>query len=145
MPVKKILVPVDFSEPSGKALDHAIGMAKTYGAKIELVHVYHVPALGPYAESLPVEYSQGMREEAQSQLDTWFGRVRDAGVDGEAHLIEGSPAREIVELARQLRVDHIVSGTRGLTGLKHLMLRSVANRTVRLARCPVTTIPADRE
>ena len=147
MPVEKILVPVDFSEPSGKALDHAIGMAKTYGAKIELVHVYHVPALpyGPQAEPLPVEYSEGLRKGAQSQLGTWFGRVRDAGVGGEAHLIEGSPAHEIVELARRLKVDQIVIGTRGLTGLKHLMLGSVADRTVRLAHCPVTTVPADGE
>ena len=125
----------------------AIGMARTFGAKIELVHGYHVPRLpyGPYAEPLPVGYSQGMRNGAQSQLDKWFSRVRDVGVDGEAHLIEGSPAHEIVELAQRLGVDQIVIGTRGLTGLKHLMLGSVADRTVRLAHCPVTTVPADGE
>ncbi|MEE9278617.1 MAG: universal stress protein [Myxococcota bacterium] len=145
MAVEKILVPVDFSEPSGKALDHAIALAKTSGAKIELTHVYHVPAIpsGPYAEPLPVEYSQAMRKGAQSELDAWLGRVRDAGVEGESHLIEGSPAHEIIELARRLGADQIVIGTRGLTGLKHLMLGSVADRTVRLAHCPVTTVPVD--
>ena len=144
MPAEKILVPVDFSEPSGKALDHAIAAAKPSGAKIELVHVCHIPAIssGPFAEPLP-EYSRVMRKRARSELDAWLGRVRDAGVEGEAHLIEGSPAQEIVELARRLGVDEIVIGTRGLTGLKHLTLGSVAERTVRLAHCPVTTVPAD--
>ena len=147
IPVDRILVPVDFSEPAGKALDHAITLAKTFGAKIDLLHVYHVPVTvaGPYAEPLPVAYMDGIRKSAEAQLDSWLGRVRDAGVSGESHLTEGAAAHEIVECARQLQVDQIVIGTRGLTGLKHLMLGSVADRTVRLAHCPVTTVPADEE
>lgn len=147
MPTNKILVPVDFSEPSGRALDHALELARLFNATIELLHVYHLAIIpsGPYAEPLPVEYSQGLRKSAQAELAAWLERVKAAGVSGEAHLVEGAPAHEIVEAARRLGADQIVIGTRGLTGLKHLMLGSVADRVVRSAHCPVTTVPADGE
>ncbi len=50
--MERILVPVDFSDPSGRALEHAIDLAKTFGAKIDLIHVYHAPVAisRPYAE-----------------------------------------------------------------------------------------------
>ena len=143
--MERILVPVDFSDPSGRALEHAIDLAKTFGAKIDLIHVYHAPVAisGPYAEPLPAAYNEGVRKAAQTELDQWLGRVTAAGISGEAHLLEGSAPMEIVDAAVRLGSDQIVIGTRGLTGLKHLMLGSVAERTVRLARCPVTTVPAE--
>jgi nucleotide-binding universal stress UspA family protein len=145
MPVERILVPVDFSEPSGKALEHAIVLAKTFGAKIDLIHVYRVPVAvsGPYAEPLPTGYNEGIRKAARVELDKWLERVTSAGVTANAHLVEGAPSHEIVQAAGRLQADQIVIGTRGLTGIKHLMLGSVADRTVRLAPCPVTTVPGD--
>ncbi len=143
MPLERILVPVDFSEPSAKALEHAVTLAKSFGAKIDLIHVYRVPVAvtGPYAEPLPTGYNEGIRKAAQVELDKWLERVTSAGITGSAHLLEGPPAQEIVRAAERLKADQIVIGTRGLTGIKHLMLGSVADRTVRLAPCPVTTVP----
>ncbi len=143
MPLERILVPVDFSEPSAKALEHAVTLAKSFGAKIDLIHVYRVPVAvtGPYAEPLPTGYNEGIRKAAQVELDKWLERVTSAGIGGNTHLFEGPPAQEIVRAAERLQADQIVIGTRGLTGIKHLMLGSVADRTVRLAPCPVTTVP----
>ncbi len=145
MPLERILVPVDFSEPSAKALEHAITLAKSFGAKIDVIHVYRISVAvsGPYAEPLPTGYNEGIRKGAQAELDKWLERVTSAGITGDAHLLEGSPAQEIVRAAERLKADQIVIGTRGLTGIKHLMLGSVADRTVRLAPCPVTTVPED--
>lgn len=145
MPLERILVPVDFSDPSAKALEHAITLAKSFGAKIDVIHVYRIPVAvsGPYAEPLPTGYNEGIRKAAQVELDKWLERVTSVGITGDAHLFEGAPAQEIVRAAERLKADQIVIGTRGLTGIKHLMLGSVADRTVRLAPCPVTTVPGD--
>jgi nucleotide-binding universal stress UspA family protein len=61
----------------------------------------------------------------------------------EGHAIEGSPSEVIVTMAKQCAADLIVMGTRGLTGLKHVALGSVAERTIRAAPCPVLAVKAD--
>jgi nucleotide-binding universal stress UspA family protein len=64
-----------------------------------------------------------------------------AGVDAQLHLRPGHPVTEIVAMAEELHVDLIVMGTRGRTGLAHLVLGSVAERVTRTAPCPVMTVP----
>ncbi len=66
-----------------------------------------------------------------------------AGIAVETHLTEGANAHAIVETAKKVNADLIVMGTRGLSGLKHVMLGSVAERTIRISPCPVLTVKDD--
>lgn len=143
--IKKILVPVDFSEHSKQALDIAVGLAKTLSAEVHLVHVLHYPVqvAAPGQMAIPADLWTEIRDAAARKLEKTTKTVEGEGIKAESHLSEGPNAHSIVELAEKLGVDLIVMGTRGLSGLKHVMLGSVAERTVRLAHCPVLTVKAD--
>jgi nucleotide-binding universal stress UspA family protein len=98
--------------------------------------------LSPYGPALPDNTHQALRESAQSRIGADRDRVHEAGVKVNAHLSADVPSHAIVEAAKELDVDLIVMGTRGLTGLRHVLLGSVAERTVRAVSCPVITVPA---
>jgi nucleotide-binding universal stress UspA family protein len=140
--IKTILVPVDFSTHSRSALEYAIGLAKTFGAKVHLVHAYHLPiqVATPEQIAMPTDLWAAIRDAAARRLDKSAELVTAAGLSVETHLTEGNPSSAVVELATKLGADLIVMGTRGLSGLKHVLLGSVAERTVRLAPCPVLTL-----
>ncbi len=70
-------------------------------------------------------------------------KIEAEGVPAEASVSSEFPPQAIVEMAKDIGADLIVMGTRGLTGIKHVMLGSVAERTVRLAPCPVLTVKAE--
>lgn len=74
-----------------------------------------------------------------------MARVEGAGLACETHVLHGPAADAIAEAARTFQVDLVVMGTRGLTGLKHVLLGSVAERTVRTVPCPVLTVRAREE
>lgn len=143
--IKTILVPVDFSDHSTKALHTAIDLAKTMGASIHLTHVLHFPVqvAAPGQIEIPQDLWSQIRDSAARKLDKTSKTVSSEGVTVETHLTEGANAHAIVELAEKLGADLIVMGTRGLSGLKHVMLGSVAERTVRMAHCPVMTVKAE--
>ena len=145
--IKTILVPIDFSEHSKKATETAIGLAKTLGAGIHLTHVLHFPVqvAAPGTVAIPQDLWRQIRDAAARKLDKASQTVSIEGVTVETHLTEGANAQAIIEVAGKIGADLIVMGTRGLSGLKHVMLGSVAERTVRLARCPVMTVKTDNE
>jgi nucleotide-binding universal stress UspA family protein len=140
--IRNILVPTDYSPHAAKALDYAIGLAKTFNAKISLVHSYHIAV--PMAVPDPVIVPQGFWEEARKRaneaLEELKGKVEEEGLSCETHVSAEPPFQAITDIAASAEVDLIVMGTRGLTGLKHVLLGSVAERTVRLAQCPVITV-----
>lgn len=141
--IQKILVPVDFSEHSAKALEMAIAMAKAFdGATLHLLHCYHIQPVGvsPYGIVLPEAFDRDIREAASRQLDDWRQKAVAAGVKAEAHLSSMFPSVAIVDTADEIGADLVVMGTRGLSGLKHVLLGSVAERTLRAATCPVLTV-----
>jgi len=142
MRIERILVPVDFSECSREAVDHAIDIARIFGSEIHLVHSYRLNPGGimPYGPTLPVDVYDGLRASAGEELTKVRDRVVDADVHCEIHLSQDVPSNAVVNAAKELRVDLIVMGTRGLSGLKHILLGSVAERTVRFAPCPVLTV-----
>jgi nucleotide-binding universal stress UspA family protein len=144
MDVRSILVPYDFSADADVALERAIELAKVFGARLHLLHVFHQPVevLSPYEIALPVTLIEEVREAAARRLAPVAQRARDAGVEVESQVREGSPSEQIEAEARSLGVDLVVMGTRGYTGLKHVLLGSVAERTVRHAPCPVLTVKA---
>ena len=145
MNIQKILVPIDFSEHSKHAVHTAIGLAKTLGAEIHLAHVLHYPVqiAAPGQVAIPQDLWTEIRDAAGRKLEKASQTISGEGVSVETHLTEGANAHAIVDLAENISADLIVMGTRGLSGLKHVMLGSVAERTVRLAHCPVMTVKAD--
>jgi nucleotide-binding universal stress UspA family protein len=142
MELNQILVPIDFSVHSERALDTAIALAKRYGARVHLLHAYHLPVTVATPEQIviPRDFWRSVRDAATEKLESSADRVQAEGVAVESHLTEDSPAPAIVEAAEKLEVDLIVMGTRGNTGLKHVLLGSVAERTLRTAPCPVLTV-----
>ena len=137
-----ILVPVDFSDHSKEALDTAIQIAHLFGSTIHLLHCYHIQTAGisPYGIVLPEGYYADIRDAAAKQLSDWHELVSNEGIQTESILSADSPSVAINLTAEEIGADLIVMGTRGLAGLKHAMLGSVAERVVRLAPCPVLTV-----
>jgi nucleotide-binding universal stress UspA family protein len=139
-----LLVPVDFSDHSAAALDLAIELARAAQGTIHLLHAYEVPlgAIPPYGIALPGALLEQVRDAAARRLEKSAQGVVAAGVRCEPHVLHAAPAEAIADAAASVGADLVVMGTRGLTGVKHVLLGSVAERTVRIAPCPVLTIRA---
>ena len=140
--MEKILVPVDFSDHSSRALDYALELAKKFGSEVRLLHSYpiNVAGISPYGLVLPESFDRDIREAAAKQLDEWAARAREAGIEVKTTVTPQFPSEAIARQAEEVGADLIVMGTRGLTGLKHVMLGSVAERTLRISPCPVLTL-----
>lgn len=142
MSFRKILVPVDFSDSSARALETARELAKALGSKLLLLHCYQVNpgAVSPYGIVLPEGFDREVREAAAKHLEEWRDKAAADGVEVDAQLTSTFPSMGIVDTATEENVDLIVMGTRGLSGIKHVLLGSVAERTLRVAPCPVLTV-----
>jgi nucleotide-binding universal stress UspA family protein len=141
---KKILVPVDFSEHSTAALEAAIELASVFDSKLHLLHCYQIQPGGvsPYGIAIPSGYFADIRDAAAQQLAEWQEKHVPAAIPVDISIMSDTPSVTIVTTAKEIGADLIVMGTRGLSGFKHVMLGSVAERTVRLAPCPVMTVHA---
>ena len=143
--LETILMPTDFSEPSQRALEYATSLARRLGASLHLLHVVYFPleaAASPegYWVDLTNVRSQ-MRAEAESQIQALAASLQ--GIKVTTQVVEGtSPARAIIQAAKERPAQMIVMGTHGRGGVSHLLLGSVAERVVRTARCPVMTVSA---
>ena len=144
MEIRRIVVPIDFSEHSQRALDEAVGLALKFDAELHLLHCYQLFSIGaagaPYNVIPPEDFERAIREGAQQTLSEWRQKASAKKVRVHEHLVAGVPSEGIAELANTLGADLIVMGTRGLSGLKHVLLGSVAERTIRIAPCPVLTV-----
>jgi nucleotide-binding universal stress UspA family protein len=140
--VQKILVAVDFSEYADSVLDVAVEFAKQLSAELHLVHAFDVriPLVTPYEVAIPTAFIEEAREAAASKLAALIRKVAEDGVTATSHLSEVPAASAIVDLAEEIGADLIIMGTRGHTGLKHVLLGSVAERTLRHAPCSVLTV-----
>jgi nucleotide-binding universal stress UspA family protein len=143
--IRNILVPTDFSDHSGVAVDYGIQMAKALASKIHFLHAYYVamPLLTDVPYVLPESVLEKIRKDAGERLAALSRRASQEGVPCETHLSPIHPTAALLELAGSLPADLIVMGTHGFTGLKHVALGSVAERAVRLAPCPVMTVKKD--
>jgi nucleotide-binding universal stress UspA family protein len=143
--IRTILVAVDFSPDSDRALEVAADLATTFGARLHLVHAYYVPALAlsPYGAAVPQGVWDDLRSGARRELEARREKLAARNLGAEAHLTTGPVSDAICESARELGADLLVMGTRGRTGLAHVLLGSVAERTLRGAPCPVLTVKAD--
>jgi universal stress protein A len=145
--VDTILVPTDFSADAEKALETATDIAKAFGgAKIAVLHAYHVdiPMVSPMAGgySLPTGFYEELRAQATARVDEVVGGLSAGGVEATGVVLQEPAALAVVDQAEKLSADLIVMGTRGNTGLKHVVLGSIAERVVRTAPCSVLTVKA---
>lgn len=144
--VKRILVPMDFSNLSKDALPWATFMAEQFKAEVVLLHV---------VEKFPIDYLLGreltshatvpLMKQAEADLKrAATDLTKSIGIKISAAVREGKPHEEICEAAKALEVDLIVLTTHGYTGLKHVWLGSTAERVVRHASCPVLVVRATK-
>jgi nucleotide-binding universal stress UspA family protein len=141
--LKKILVPIDFSETSAQALPYAAAMARQFDAEIILLHVVEpllIPAGLGYMRSGVRDTDRNSEQIAKTNLhcvsEEFFGESDCARIMART----GAPHREITAAAKELGADLIVLTTHGYTGLKHVLLGSTAEQVVRHADCPVMVV-----
>lgn len=137
--LKSILVPIDFSDISRKALAYAVPFAKRFGAKITLLHVIApLPypselAFAPSREGFPIQA-------VEEKLADLAKQTVDLDLLNETRVNMGEPFEVITRVAREAKIDLIVITTHGYTGLKHVFMGSTAERVVRHAPCPVLVV-----
>lgn len=139
-----ILVPIDESNPSDRALEYALESHQV--DDITVVHVLDPAELDAYGGVEAgmmadfAELQEQRREDAESLMDDVRTRARAAGIDVATEILTGRPARTIVQYAEDNEVDHIVLGSHGRTGAGRILLGSVAETITRRSPVPVTII-----
>ena len=140
--LRKILVPVDFSTPSQKAIRYARPFAEQFGASLMLLHVIE-PIVYPvefgYLPVEPQEAEEQRLAEFQRRLKQ-LGAELGATVPVQTQVRIGRAWKEVVDAAKAQSTDLIVVATHGYTGLQHALLGSVAEKIVRHAPCPVLVV-----
>ena len=141
--IKKVLVPIDFSDYSKSALKYAVNFAKSFNAEIILVYVVE-PVI------YPPDFSMG--QIAMPSITTeWYDRAKDElqklakseikEIANVKTIIKtGKPFVEIIETAKEENIDLIIIATHGHSGVEHILFGSTAEKVVRKAPCPVLTL-----
>jgi nucleotide-binding universal stress UspA family protein len=139
--LSRILVAVDGSACADNAFESAIELAKKFGSKLYAIGVVHVPSmLGVDKETMRALEGQ-LQIEARLMLSKYYAFARSKyGIEIETILAQGSPSHVIVDTAKAKDVDLIVIGSRGLSGIKGLLLGSVSHDVVRSAKQPVLVV-----
>lgn len=150
---QKILVPLDGSDHSLKALDIAIQVAKKFGGKIMLVHVYSVAAVTsmvlepgiaggvPVFEPYDVSgFVEAARKTGNRILSDGEKKVKDARVEVDSLLKEGHIVQEIIRVAKESNFELIVMGARGVSHIKEMLLGSVSDGVMHHVTCPVLVV-----
>jgi nucleotide-binding universal stress UspA family protein len=135
---QRILVPIDFSDSSARALQHAAERGAESGGSLIVVHV--VPADYGWLEigrDESRDLDRSLQRQAADRLRAFADEHLGHNVAADLEVRIGQPAEEIVAAARESKCDSIVLSTRGLTGLDRYLIGSVADRVARLAPCPV--------
>ena len=141
--LKRMLVPVDFSDPSRAALALATDLASALGASVDVLHVIDLPGPAPFASEgyvpVPDEYRARVELDVKSRLTAWL-RSPGGTIPLSEHVVQGKPSIEIVRYARAHHSDLIVMGVQGGGKVPHWLMGRVAERVARSAPCPVVTV-----
>jgi nucleotide-binding universal stress UspA family protein len=146
MAIRRILLPVDYSACSGVALSSTLDLARTLDAEVDVIHVWDRPLYVP--ETVTVSHEgrsrslvDMIRENAEREMDEFMARAPvPAGVNVTRRLLSGAPAATILKELESGRYDLLCIGTHGRTGVRHMLLGSVAETLVRLSPVPVLTL-----
>ena len=142
---RSIVVGTDGSDTATQAVLQAVDLARSVGAKIELVSAYEPVAgqrLREERRQAPedLQWAINPREDVDATLETAAQVARDAGVTVDLYARQGDPADAILDVAEEQRSDLIVVGNRGMTGAKRFLLGSVPNKVSHHAPCSVLII-----
>jgi len=145
MKISNILVATDFSPSAARAVETAADSARHFQAQLVVLHAFRVdiPVASPLTGGgyvLPDGFFEHLAKEARLRVEKVAAELAAKGVSAVGIAVDRHPATAIVEEAKARKADLVVMGTRGLTGIKHLALGSVADRVVRTAPCPVLTV-----
>ncbi len=152
LPLRRIICPTDFSDPSYRALDVAAELATHFEAELLVVHVVRAIPVAPAATPIrsPASsaqadfdvsaYQEVVLERARLDLDDAIASRLSGQSNVRPIVIHGRPANAITDLAEKEHPDLLVIATHGRTGVKRFLFGSVAEKVVRTAPCPVLTI-----
>jgi nucleotide-binding universal stress UspA family protein len=145
--LRRVLVPVDFTETSDRALEYALELARKFEAKITVMHAYQIPVYGfPDATYITAaEVAGQISIAAQARLDAILEAQKTSGVEMTAILRDGVAWEEINRVADEVKADLIIIGTHGRRGLARALLGSVAENVIRTSTMPVLVIHGPRE
>jgi nucleotide-binding universal stress UspA family protein len=143
--IKKILIPLDFSKTSLKALDHAVYLAKLFSSEITLLHAseslvvttepgYFIPP------SFQEDYEKTMTDQSTKHLNNISDRLQKKGVQVKCLSVIGRTHRMILDTAKSIKADIIVMGTHGVSGAKEFFMGSNTFRVIRDSKCPVLSV-----
>jgi nucleotide-binding universal stress UspA family protein len=135
---KKLIVGVDFSETSDRAVRAGIELARPLGAEVVLVHV-----IAPGAQYTdPARFVAEVRPGIEQEISAMAVRLAaSSGVRVDWGIVDGPPPQEIAMFAERWGGDLIVAGTSGRSGVSRLLLGSVTDRLVRISKVPVLVVP----
>lgn len=143
--IRRILCPIDFSDFSKRALDHAVAIAKWYDSAVTLLHVRRIAPVAAYApgSGMPpyVALTPADREAVLASLRRFAASEAGADLPMDYEIVEGHTATEILARADTLPADLLVLGTHGRSGFERLVLGSVTEKVLRKATCPVLSVP----
>ena len=146
--IKKILIPIDFSDYSLKAVDYGMFLAKQFEAKILLLNVIPQEWLSETqiietfgAVDSASELLNKRRQREQDKIEEIINKKEEEKALFDGGIVkEGIPAEEIVKTAKEKEIDLIIIATHGISGLSHILIGSVAEKVVRRAQCSVLTV-----
>ena len=141
--MKKILIPIDFSDRAWEALHYAKDLAQFYKARLQFLHVVEEiihPSFYVTGKSSIFEFFPEIKPKATKEMRRIFNEIKGPKVEADFEIVEGNAAHEILKYASKHQTDLIVLTTHGLTGYELFQLGSVAEKVVRRAECPVLTI-----
>jgi len=149
MKIKQVLVPVDFSPNSLRALEYAIELAKPFKSRLSVLFavepIYYVVPDFTGSPAMGEVLTEQLRT-ARTQLARLAQQYAKRRIKLHTLLQTGTAYEAIADTAKQIKAELIVMATHGRTGMSHLLLGSVAERVVRVAPCPVLTLrPAQQK
>ncbi len=146
---KRIIVPIDFSDCSRKALEYATATARAHNSKLTILHVYEGSFVEPYvkaanSEEEADEIMKEIERVNETKYDEFLKTVDLSGVEYEKLLKKGIPETDIVEIAMEQQANLIVMGTHGRSGIKHILIGSTAEEVVRAVHCDIIIVKPEK-
>lgn len=138
---EKILVATDGSDPADDAVAHALDLAAQFDATLYALFV--ADTAQDSVTVVGTDVVDALEREGATVVEAIEARGRERGVDVEADVLQGDPAKTIVDYAERAGADLVVVGTHGRRGLSRYLLGSVAETVVRTSPIPVLTVRAD--
>lgn len=143
MEINKILVPVDFSENSVKIVQSALSFAESCKARLSFIFVVqsYEDYSGFFVPRMPIaRFEEELLQSAEKKMQEYLSEHLPAGLPHQWKVVAGDVAEEIIGYAESEGIDLIIMGTHGYKGLEKALFGSVADKVVKTAPCPVTTI-----